>query len=166
MSSTATRRRIEKDLRRLTPVSVEQEEERKRVVALLRAMLRLLEDSEHEATVRLVGPAGEEVQVPDTVLCALERIAELLGKGDAITVVPVGKQLTTQQAADLLNVSRQYLVRLLDSGEIPSARTGTHRRVELNDLLAYKERRDRERRAALDELTEMSEGVGGYSELD
>lgn len=165
MASTTTRRRIEKDLRRLTPVSVE-DDERQRVVTLFRAILRLVEGAEGGATVRLVGPDGEMVEVPDTALCALERVAELLGKGDAITVVPVGKQLTTQQAADLLNVSRQYLVRLLDKGAIPSTRTGTHRRVELSDLLAYKERRDRERRTALDGLTQLSQDLGGDSEQD
>jgi excisionase family DNA binding protein len=161
MPSSTTRRRIEKNLRRLTPVSVE-DEERQRAVALFRAILHLVEDTEGATTARLVGPDGEEVEVPDTVLCALERVAELLGKGEAITVVPVRQQLTTQQAADLLNVSRQYLVRLLDGGEIPFSLTGTHRRVELNDLLAYKERRDLERRGAMDELTELSQDLGLY----
>lgn len=163
--TTTTRMKIEKDLRRLTPVSVE-DDERQRIVALFRAIMRFLEVADQDGTVSLVGPDGESLDVPDTVLCALERIAELLGKGEAITVVPVKKELTTQQAADLLNVSRQYLVRLLDNGEIPFTKTGTHRRVALDDLLAFKERRDRDRRSALKELTELSEEVGGYSELD
>lgn len=73
--------------------------------------------------------------------------------------------MTTQQAADLLNVSRQYLVRLLEEGRIPFTRTGKHRRLRIEDVLAFKEHRDRERCAGLDELARMSEEVGGYDEL-
>ena len=103
--------------------------------------------------------------IPDTVLLALHRVAELLGRGDAITVVPVGAELTTQQAADILNVSRQYLVRLLDERRIPCTKAGKHRRILVRDLLAFKRHRARERRAALDKLTRISEELAGYPEL-
>jgi excisionase family DNA binding protein len=93
-------------------------------------------------------------------------VAELLGRGDAIAVVPVGKELTTQQAADILNVSRQYLVRLLDEGRLPCSKTGSHRRILVGDLLAFKLERDQNRREALDKLTQLSEDLGGYSELE
>jgi excisionase family DNA binding protein len=92
-------------------------------------------------------------------------VAEVLARGDSLTIVPVGKELTTQQAADLLNVSRQYLVRLLGEGRIPYTRTGKHRRLRIEDVLTFKEQRDRERGAALDELTRMSQEIGGYDEL-
>ncbi|MGE0713443.1 MAG: excisionase family DNA-binding protein [Planctomycetota bacterium] len=114
----------------------------------------------------MLGPGGERIEIPESVFFVLERVAEVLAAGDSITVVPVGKELTTQQAANLLNVSRQYLVRLLDQGAIPFRRTGKHRRLRIEDVLTYRERRDRERAAALDELTELSEEAGGYSELE
>lgn len=86
--------------------------------------------------------------------------------GDSITVVPVGKEMTTQQAADLLNVSREYLVRLLDEGRIAHNKAGPPCRLRLDDVLAFKEHRDQERQASLDELASLSEECGGYSELD
>jgi excisionase family DNA binding protein len=76
--------------------------------------------------------------------------------------VPVGKEVTTQQAADLLNVSRQYLVRLLDEGRIPFRKTGKHRRLRIEDVLAFKEERDKNRRAGLRELSRLTQDFGGY----
>jgi excisionase family DNA binding protein len=89
-------------------------------------------------------------------------VVEVLAHGDAITVVPVGKELTTQQAADLLNVSRQYLVRLLDEARIPYTKTGKHRRLRVEDVLAFKNARDTYRDASLRALTELTEELGGY----
>jgi excisionase family DNA binding protein len=72
--------------------------------------------------------------------------------------------MTTQQAADLLNVSRQYLVRLLDDGKLPYDRTGKHRRLKMEDVLAYKKQRDLERDNKLDEIAKLTEELGGYGE--
>jgi excisionase family DNA binding protein len=85
-----------------------------------------------------------------------------MARGDSITVVPVGREVTTQQAADLLNVSRQYLVRLLEEKRIPFRRTGKHRRLRIEDVISFKEKRDKDRRAGLRELSRMTEEVGGY----
>jgi len=72
--------------------------------------------------------------------------------------------MTTQQAADLLKLSRQYLVRLLDQGKIPFHKTGKHRRVQIEDILDFKEKRDLDREAQLDALTELSQELVGYEE--
>ena len=86
-----------------------------------------------------------------------------MARGQTITLVPHGEELTTQEAADLLHVSRPYLIRLLAEGVLPHHRVGTHRRLLVEDVLAYRERRAVERRRQLRELTQLSEAVpGGY----
>jgi excisionase family DNA binding protein len=112
---------------------------------------------------RLVGArGGEEIELPASLARLLADVVELLRRGDGVTVVPYQRELTTQQAADLLNVSRPYLIRLLDADCIPYRRLGTHRRLRLGDVVAYKARRDAERRVALDELTALSQEAGLY----
>jgi excisionase family DNA binding protein len=86
----------------------------------------------------------------------MDALAAVAG-GKAVSVVPYGAQLTTQQAADFLNVSRPYLVLLLEKGEIPFHRVGTHRRIYFAELTSYKQRRDEASRAAARELTQMAQ---------
>lgn len=78
--------------------------------------------------------------------------------------MPSNKYLTTQEAADILNVSRPYVVKLLEQGDIPYVKAGAHRRIRFDDLMAYKARRDATRRSALSRLTRMSEDLGLYAE--
>lgn len=155
---------FEESVRRMTPVAAPQDQQES-VAALMELLRHVAAEQPEPAAYKLVSPTGEVTELPDSVFSLLERIIEVLARGDAITVVPVGKELTTQQAADILNVSRQYLVRLLDDGRIPFRKTGTHRRVRMEDLLAYKRQRDRDRMASLGDLSQLSRDFGGYAEL-
>jgi excisionase family DNA binding protein len=152
---------LEDQIRRMTPVSAPPAEQ-VGVAKLHRVLGALSHAAARAPACRLVGPKGEEVALPDAVFYVLERVAEVLARGDSVTVVPVGKELTTQQAADLINVSRQYLVRLLDEGRIAFTKTGKHRRLRIDDVLAFKTRRDGERRNALRDLSQLTESFGGY----
>ncbi len=158
---------IEDLIRRMTPVAAPPEQQAQ-VVALSRALEGMAHPPKRRAPkCQLVGPKGESIPLPESVFYVLERVAEVMARGDSITVVPVGREVTTQQAADLLNVSRQYLVRLLEEGRIPYRKTGKHRRLRIEDVLEFKEKRDKDRRAGLRELSRMTQEFGGYnSELE
>ncbi|MCB9786938.1 MAG: helix-turn-helix domain-containing protein [Deltaproteobacteria bacterium] len=97
---------------------------------------------------------------------ALELFVEVLGQmanGNAVTVVPVHAELTTHQAAEILNVSRPFLIGLLDAGKMPFRMVGTHRRIRFTDLMAYKQQDDARRDEALAELTRQARDLGlGY----
>lgn len=153
---------LEDQVRHMSPVAAPPEQQAQ-VVALSRALEGMVVEPLRRAPdCRLVGPDGTSIVLPPSVFFVLERVAEVMARGDSITIVPVGREVTTQQAADLLNVSRQYLVRLLDEGRIPFRKTGTHRRVRIEDVLAFREARDKDRRAGLRELSRMTEEFGGY----
>lgn len=156
---------FEESARQKPPVAAPADQ-RDRVAALLDLVRQPRPARSADQAYKLTAPTGEVTEVPEAVFLLLERMLEALARGDAVTVVPVGKELTTQQAADILNVSRQYLVRLLDDGRVPYRRTGTHRRVRIEDVMAYKRQRDRDREAALDDLTALSLEFGGYGELE
>src|SRR5947207_2068814 len=97
----------------------------------------------------LVSPDGGRSPLPASVFALLMQVVHELANGNAVTVVPIEAELTTQQAADLLNVSRPFFVKLLESGEIPFHSVGAHRRVATADVLAYRQRRSRVRRGVL-----------------
>lgn len=109
---------------------------------------------EHKLTLlRDTGKPAEVVLTPGLSSLLME-VLRHIGRGDAVTLVPVSQMLTTQQAADILNVSRPFLISLLDKKEIPYLLVGRHRRIKAVDLFNYKRRRDGERAAALSRLAE------------
>jgi excisionase family DNA binding protein len=111
-------------------------------------------------SVRIGGPEAEAMELPMVAVRLLQDILEHLAQGHGVSLIPVHAELTTQQAADMLNVSRTHLVQLLDQGEIPHRLVGTHRRVPVEDLLEYRRRSERARRQALDALTAQDQDLG------
>jgi len=115
-----------------------------------------------KARPKLVGPDGE-IELPESVFQVLKQIVHHMMLGRAIFIIPENKELTTQEAADLLHVSRPYLVRLLDQGEIPCIKVGTHRRIRFSDLMTYKKLRDTKRARSLEEIAQISQEAGLYN---
>jgi excisionase family DNA binding protein len=111
---------------------------------------------------RVTDPAGmsETVTIPTAAFRLLVTILAEMANGNAVRLLPHHAELTTQEAAELLNVSRPYLVRLLDDGKMPFHRVGTHRRVLFKDVMTYRSERRRLRGAALDELTRLDQDLG------
>lgn len=109
------------------------------------------------------GDGAASVTVPVEAFELLVQVLAHLANGHAVTVMPVKAELTTQQAANILNVSRPYLIKLLDQGEILFRRVGTHRRVMLKDVVEYKRIDDVKRREAADALAAEAQALGlGY----
>jgi len=108
----------------------------------------------------LTGPDGAQIELPAAIYEALSIIADALRRGDAVSVIPLHHLLTTNQAADLLNVSRPYLLTLLKNGDIPYEYVGSHRRLRLGDVLTYREAREAQRQDALKEVVRHGEDLG------
>ena len=105
----------------------------------------------------------QQVRIPTQALHLLRGILVELGMGHDVRIIPVTAELTTQEAADILNVSRPFLVQLLERGEIPYHKAGTHRRICYEHLIAYKDRTEVERRKNMDDLVAQAQDIGmGY----
>ncbi|MGA3373139.1 MAG: helix-turn-helix domain-containing protein [Terracidiphilus sp.] len=114
----------------------------------------------------LTGQSGEPaVELPDAVYSLLLRILEGMQGGKAITITPVMQDLTTQEAANFLGVSRPFFVKLLETGKLRYHMTGTHRRVYLKDLMEYRQRRDREKVDAINRIAQFEEDAGLYDKV-
>jgi excisionase family DNA binding protein len=111
-----------------------------------------------------VGECGETVQLPQPAVQALLQVLTELGQGHSVTITPIHAQLSSEQAAELLNVSRPYLVKLIDEGSIPSRKVGVQRRLLLEDVIAYKKQLYAKQLAAMAEMTQLNEEMGLYDE--
>ena len=112
--------------------------------------------------VALIDGQGNRTHIPEVLFNHLARIVRLMSERKAIVMMPEDEAFTTQAAANYLGVSRQFFVNLLEKGEIPFHRVGTHRRVTFRDLLAYEKQRDRNRREAMDRMTDQVIAAGKY----
>jgi excisionase family DNA binding protein len=115
-------------------------------------------------TARIVDADGSGVPIPDSMFTILVQVAEALKAGLAVTVAPHHLTLSTQEAADLLRISRTTLVRLLESGAIPFDKPSRHRKVRLRDLIEYRERQRKAATQALDDMVADAERLGLYDE--
>lgn len=130
----------------------------------LRRVKRYLSTHADERAIRVVvgGEADDALSIPRGAVELLARVLAHMAAGQGVSVVPAHAELTTQQAADLLNVSRPYLIGLLDAGEIEYRKVGKHRRVRVDSLMDYKRRDDHGRREAADALSDLNQDMGLY----
>jgi excisionase family DNA binding protein len=115
-----------------------------------------------------VGEAGKEqtIELPAGAVALLMNILEAMAAGRGVTLIPENAELTTVQAADILNISRPYLIKLLGENALPHRKVGKHRRIRMEDVMAYKNRIDRERETVLDQLAaDAQENDMGYPHL-
>jgi excisionase family DNA binding protein len=103
------------------------------------------------------GHTTETVELPRAAVGLLVRILAEMAEGNAITIMPTQAELTTQRAAEMLGVSRPFLIQQLEAGKIPFRKVGTHRRIQLRDLMDYQRRIDAKREKALDELAAQAQ---------
>lgn len=114
-----------------------------------------------DGPVRLrLGGQGGDVEVPRSALAALAQVLDSFAHGEGVTVVPAHAELTSQQAADALNVSRPFLIGLLDAGQIEYRTVGSHRRVKTTSLIRYLREDDARRQAAADALAAEAHALG------
>jgi len=142
-----------------TPVSATPED-----VSKLRGLLQFIEAHE-KAPAYLIDPSGQrKLELPEPLFQVLAAAARALAAGRSVVIFHYDHEVTTQQAADLIQVSRPYLIKLLEEGKIAYRKVGTHRRIRIADVLKYKEVRDERRRADLKELIRVSESMGLYDD--
>ncbi|PTB19816.1 DNA-binding protein [Trinickia symbiotica] len=118
------------------------------------ARVALVEEGEHGDVAR--------IDVPPATLRVLSKILAMMASQQTFLLYPAETELTTGQAADMLGVSRPYLIARLEAGDLPFRKVGRHRRIRMEDVLAYKATMQVDRKAALDELVAQSEALGGY----
>ncbi|WP_329133898.1 helix-turn-helix domain-containing protein [Streptomyces sp. NBC_01476] len=146
------------DIRPVT-ISPEQTASTNQALRQVRSYLETHKDR-REITVTVADGEPEPLTLPREAVELLAGLLAHLGAGRGVSVVPADAELTTQQAADMLNVSRPFLVGLLNAGEIEYRNVGTHRRIKASSLIEYKLQDDQRRRAAADEVTQLGQEMG------
>lgn len=143
------------------PVTLPVEREIKAAIEGQRALAAYLATQFETQHIQIFDEQNEahRVELPTSALHLLADILAALAEGNAVKVVPVHAELTTQEAADLLNVSRPHMIKLLESGEISYHKTGKHRRVRFADLMNYKDRRDTASEQAMALLAEQAQAL-------
>lgn len=114
----------------------------------------------------LKGREGFELPLPDPIFHLLLDTVQQMKKGRTVVLLPKDETCTTQAAADLLGVSRPFLIRLLEEGKIPFHHAGTHRKIKFSDLRIYMQERDRERRTTLDRLFDEMDEAGFCDKME
>lgn len=109
-----------------------------------------------------IAETDEAIRVPLKALKLLSAIVEAMAEGKAVSVIPIDAELTTQAAAEYLNCSRPYVIKLLDEGRIPFSKVGKHRRVKYKDLVAHKKAQQKITKEALNELIRLDQEDGLY----
>jgi len=112
--------------------------------------------------VALIDSTGHRTELPEALFHHFARIVRLVSEKKAVVLIPEEETFTTQAAANYLGMSRQHLVNLLEQGNIPHHKVGSHRRVTFRDLIAYEKHRDRARRESLDRLSKAVDAAGKY----
>ncbi|MCX8829690.1 helix-turn-helix domain-containing protein [Vibrio parahaemolyticus] len=125
----------------------------------------VIESNGEAQRINVVDKQGQahEVMIPASALNLMIEVLTQLGQGNSVSITPIHAELTTQEGADMLNMSRPTFIKLLDSNEIPFTRTGNRRKVAFADLMEYKEQLEKRRLASLDELSQLDQDLGmGY----
>ena len=152
-------------IRKIDPKTITEAEQRELIGQLEQLLEQVddvaaLNDGDEQTVLRV---KDQEVVLPPSVARAVVKILTEIVEGQSVSVVSSDEELTTSEAAKLLNVSRPHLVQLLEEGEIPFYKVGTHRRVYREDVLEYKARRREEAEEAMQNLTDQAQELGlGY----
>ncbi len=128
-----------------------------------RALASIMSSLDDDLEIQILEGDDQRVKLPTSAVRLLLDILEQMARGNAVTLIPVHAELTTQQAADVLNVSRPFVVKLIDEGKLPFRKVGAHRRIKFEDLMAFKTNIDNTRQEALNKLVEQAQELDmGY----
>lgn len=145
---------------RRQPPHLPPEEEIAQAKVASRQLARLLPEGRKPLQLVTDDNRHEMITIPPDALRLMVDILTQLGQGRGVTVIPEKAELTTQEAADYLNVSRPYVVKLIEAGKLPARSVGTRRRIAFEDLVRFDEQDRNVRRAALDELALLDQELG------